>query len=670
MEPQKIPILPPPAGFKKKKKPAPKPAAASKPEPLPPAEPKVQAQAPAPKPARKLRVALAAWEIGRRNTGLGVKIGGLGSVMEELPAELVAAAAAQGLDLEVDILSPCFAHYDRSRLHALPVRLPAVIEGYGFEFSAYEHVFEESAQQLDGTIRKVSIRSVYFWDHWQLSWTGPHTVYPSDPWMGLKLYAAVCQAMAGYIKQVGYDTVHLHDYHVGLVPFYLGDDFLKSTPVHFTVHNASYQGVTPLVGGGFASLGRINLPGDRLFHKYFDFFDNLNPTKAVMLKVHENGGRIATVSGDLEGGWGYAAELRESAEALRGRAWLQKGSAPREVFLPNRGLDLFEKLPVAGITNGLSAQNWPQRMPELKAAPLQAMQDKLAHPIFEDPEAQAAMLGVDHDFDSGRLEVKQELRRLLYKEAFGHDIWGYPAIFGAVGRMVEQKNFELIAEIIEPVLAHDPQARFVILASAPDAGARWLEDRFRGLAAQHAGRVCFRNTFNQPLSKLILAGSDFVLVPSRFEPCGLVDYEAALLGTLPIVRAIGGLTKVRHCGYLYDWLDIGDAAGEQGAFFNAIREALRVYRDDYPEHLRRLRAAMATDASWDRSAAQYVDMYRYGILAKLWVNRRQTLIGDFLSELGPEQDLFRRFHAPARQEYGDHYDWELKYELEKSPDPD
>ena len=116
---------------------------------------------------------------------------------------------------------------------------------------------------------------------------------------GVRLYATVGQAMAGYIAQGDFDIVHLHDYHVGLVPFYLGDAYLQSVPVYLTIHNATYQGITPLKGGGYSTLDYINLPGEKLFHKYFDFFNNLNLLKACMLKVHEIGGKITTVSGDL-----------------------------------------------------------------------------------------------------------------------------------------------------------------------------------------------------------------------------------------------------------------------------------------------------------------------------------------------------------------------------------
>jgi len=336
---------------------------------------------------------MPAWEIGRAGSGLGAKIGGLGVIVEELPPELVKAAAKLGLELEIETLSPCFAHYDKSQLTKLDLRLPVTLEGHTFDFEVYEHVFPDG--------QKV----VYFWDQWQLHWTNASAIYPSDPQLGLKLYAAVGQAMAGYIKQGNFDTIHLHDYHVGLVPFYLGDEYLQQAPVHFTIHNATYQGVTPLIGGGYASLDRINLPGEKLFHIYFDFFDNLNLMKACMLKVHETGGKITTVSGDIEGTWGYAAELKQSRAEVEVRAWAQKGGPPGEVFVPNRHLDLFEKLPIAGITNGMGDRNRPENLPELQAGVLNTMQKRRGPtvPIFANPTAQTEMLSHDHTFDLERL---------------------------------------------------------------------------------------------------------------------------------------------------------------------------------------------------------------------------------------------------------------------------
>ena len=505
-----------------------------------------------------LRVAILAWEIGRVNSGVGAKIGGLGTIIEELPAELVKTARQQHLDLDIEILSPCFAHYDKRQLTRLDINPQVTLGGHTFPFEVYEHVFDDGQ------------RAIYFWDHGQLHWTNASAIYPSDPWLALGLYATVGQAMASYIAQGHFDTVHLHDYHVGLVPFYLGDAYLQNVPAHLTIHNATYQGITPLRGGGYSTLDYINLPGEQLFHKYFDFFNNLNLLKACMLKVHESGGKITTVSGDLAGTWGYAAELRESHAQVWARAFQQKHAPPREVFVPNRHLDLCEKLPIAGITNGMSETNGPEHLPELQAEVLRQLQARRGAqaPLFANPITQREMLARDHTFDAQHLEVKAELKRLLHLEAFGTEpVWD-PILLTAVGRLVEQKNLGLVADIIDRTLAYDAGAKFIVLASAgDDQGGRATEAAFAQYAARYPGRVYFNRAFNQALSRLILAGGDFCLIPSRFEPCGLVDYEASLLGNIVIGRATGGLTKVRHCAYLYDWLDISDRAGEAAAFF-------------------------------------------------------------------------------------------------------
>ncbi len=598
-----------------------------------------------------LRVAMPAWEIGRVQSGLGAKVGGLGVIVEELPAELVAAAARRGQELEVEVLCPCFAHHDRTRLTRLDLNVPVTLDGHTFEFEVYEHRFPDG------------IKAIYFWDRWQLGWTAPTAIYPSDPQMALRLFAAVAQAMAGYIKLADFQTVHLHDYHVGLVPFYLGDDL----PVHFTIHNATYQGTTPIIGGGYSSLDALALPGEQLFHKYFDFFDNLNLMKACMLAVHEGGGRITTVSGDLEGTWGYAAELRASHADLVAQATAEKGSPPGEVFVPNRHLDLLEKLPVAGITNGMSARNRAENLPELQAATLRRIQARRGRgdPLFIHPLVQERMLAQDHNFDMDSLEVKAELKRLLHLEAFGAEPQGDPVLLTAVGRLVEQKNLGLVADIAERALGLDPEVKLIVLASAPDgdAGGQATEAAFFHLAATYPGRVYFNNAFNLPLSKLILAGGNFCLIPSRFEPCGLVDYEASLLGNVVIARRTGGLPKIAHCGYLYDWLDISDRAGEGWALLNRVQEAVVTYRGDPDRHAHLVREAINIDASWDRSAGHYLDMYAYGLLVKRWHAARQGLAADFIQELGNERELFEQFFAPGAQEYGDRLDWRLKDEL-------
>jgi glycogen synthase len=612
-----------------------------------------------------MRCSLAAWEIGRPSSGFGARVGGLGVVVEQLPPELIRAASRRGIALEVQTLSPCFAWYDRAALERLDVELPVHIDGEELIFHAYRRRFSERVEFGSGA-GELELEMVYLWNPRMLGWTRPDAIYPEDPWAAARLYAALSQAMAAFVSLDPPDTLHLHDYHVGLMPYFLEAELAGGLSVHLTIHNGSYQGRVHLRGGGYETLDALGLDGARHFHASFDHGDQLNLLKAAMLAVHRSGGRVTTVSGDLEGGWGYAAELRCSREALVERATALTGRPPTDVFVPNGGLDAFERIPIAGITNGLSASCRPEHLPELRSTVLRARQARTPDaPFFRHPEVQRAMLGSDHDFDARRLAVKGELKRLLHLECFGAEPEGDPPIIVVVGRLVEQKHLDLVLEIVEPVFERVPEARFAVLASAADEQGRAMERAFAAMASRYPDRFFYDNRFLQPLSRLMMAGGDFALVPSRFEPCGLVDYEASLLGTVVIARRTGGLAKMERCGYLYEWLDEGDPAGEARAFGESVIQALEVRRDRPWEHRTRIMASMALDASWDRSADQYIELYLHGLQAAAWRRERRALIDRFVGELGDDRARFARWFAPAQEPWSDLFDWELWHELRR-----
>ena len=177
-----------------------------------------------------------------------------------------------------------------------------------------------------------------------------------------------------------------------------------------------------------------------------------------------------------------------------------------------------------------------------------------------------------------------------------------------VSRMVAQKGHDLISSVASE-LPH-LGARFVVLGTGEPA----FEAMWRRLAAQFPDRIGVRVGFDEGLSHLIEAGSDLFLMPSRFEPCGLNQMYSLRYGTLPLVRATGGLDDTvenydpytgRGTGFKF-W----EASGP--AMIDTLRWALRVY--DHPEVWQRLqRAAMAGDFSWARSAAAYVEVYEAAI---------------------------------------------------------
>ena len=610
-----------------------------------------------------MKISLAAWEIGRSSSGHGARVGGLGVVVEQLPPELVLAADQRGLDLQVQTLSPCFAWYDRGKLERLASDVTVQLEGRELVFEVYRRHFIERVD-LGSGLGEIRLEMIYLWNAELLGWTTPSAIYPEDPWLGARMFSALSQAIAAFVAEHPPDTLHLHDYHMGLTPFFLDAELATRMPVHLTIHNGSYQGVVELQGGGYEALEKLGLDGPRHFHRYFHQDGRLNLLKAALLRVHELGGRVTTVSGDLEGTWGYAAELRASRTELFQRAEGLAGSPPRDVFVPNGGLDVFEKLPVAGITNGLSDSGRPENLPELRASTLRERQARRpSEPLFRHPEVQRVMLGQDHDFDARRLEVKAELKRLLHLECFGVEPDGDPPIIVVVGRLVDQKHLDLVLDIVEPVFAEVPEARFAVLASAGDEEGRAWERAFAAMASRYPDRFFYDNRFLQPLSRLMMAGADFALVPSRFEPCGLVDYEASLLGTVVIARRTGGLAKMKPCGFLYDWLDEGDPAGEARVFGELVLEALLARRDRPWEHRTKVMASMTVDASWQRSADQYLDLYHHGLQALAWRRERRAMLERFIDDLGEDQARFASFFAPALEPWADPLDWELFHVL-------
>ncbi len=580
----------------------------------------------------KTRLAMLTWETGRAASGLGVKVGGLGTYMEELPAELVKAAARQNIDLDIEILSPCFAHYDKSKFTKLDLKLPVTMGGVTFQIEVYQYVFPDG--------QKVT----YFWDKGQLGWTNSTNIYPSDHNIEVRLFATMSQAMAAYIKQANFETIHLHDYHVGLTPFYLGDDDLKQLGIHFTIHNGTYQGAFAPIGGSMPLLDQLNLPGEKLYQKYFDHAGSFNMLKACMLKVHEMGGKVTTLSGDIGATWGYAAELKQDYK------------------------ELFKNVPIIGITNGISADYRPENLAELKADVLKSIQEKRGayHPLFCNPTTQNEMLARDHNFDAKRLNIRTELRRLLHLETFGREPHGYPypILISAIGRLADQKNFELIAEVVERVVTYDARTEFIIMASGAN-GNKALENQFFRLSNTYRDRVYFNNSNNLPLAKLILAGGDFTLIPSLSEPCSLSDYEASMLGSIVIGQAIGGLNKVRDCAYLYEWNGTNGRKGEADILFEQIKLAIDNFRQNKEYHIKLMSAAMAVESSWDASASQYIEMYRYGLLNKKWHQQRQSVIDQFINSLGEDKAMFSKFFVPVERSTNEDLDWQLKESLTK-----
>ncbi len=195
-------------------------------------------------------------------------------------------------------------------------------------------------------------------------------------------------------------------------------------------------------------------------------------------------------------------------------------------------------------------------------------------------------------------EIQNELCRRFAIQPAG-------PVFGLIGRLVWQKGIDLVLEAIPQAL--EGGAALVVLGT----GERDLEDRLRGLSGRYPGRAAVHIGFSEELSHLVTAGADFMLVPSRYEPCGLVQMQAMRYGTLPVAHRTGGLADTISdldrlpedgTGFLYDgtWPE---------ALAATLRRAMEVYSAE-PARLRAARLrAMRQDFSWGRSAREYERLY-------------------------------------------------------------
>jgi starch synthase len=177
-------------------------------------------------------------------------------------------------------------------------------------------------------------------------------------------------------------------------------------------------------------------------------------------------------------------------------------------------------------------------------------------------------------------------------------------LFGNVSRLVDQKGSDLLLGALEEMLAAPMQ--FVLLGS----GSPWLERAFQRLALRHPGKVAVRIGYDHPLAHRIEAAADFFLMPSRFEPCGLNQMYSLRYGTIPIVRATGGLddsvTDLTENAQHATGIKFHEPSSP--ALAKAMRKALILYeRPPLLEVMRR--NGMAKDFSWDRTAAEYLAAY-------------------------------------------------------------
>ncbi len=206
---------------------------------------------------------------------------------------------------------------------------------------------------------------------------------------------------------------------------------------------------------------------------------------------------------------------------------------------------------------------------------------------------------------SGKAVCKLELQK-----RFLLDIDPAIPIVGVVSRFADQKGLDLLASAIEAIV-NTMKVQFVILGS----GDKGLEAFYGGLPARYGGRIGSYIGYDNALAHWIEAGSDFFIMPSRYEPCGLNQIYSLKYGTLPIVRNTGGLADT------VEQYDESTGAGtgfkfwepSAHAVYYAVGWAVSTYYDRKPHVAKMIQKAMAQNFSWEESARAYVTAYERAI---------------------------------------------------------
>jgi starch synthase len=218
-------------------------------------------------------------------------------------------------------------------------------------------------------------------------------------------------------------------------------------------------------------------------------------------------------------------------------------------------------------------------------------------------------------FSPGNMAGKVVCKSALREKFMLDQLTAWP-VFGIVSRFAQQKGFYLLTEALPRALDH-MNFQLAVLGT----GEKQIEEFFRWLTVAYRGRVGCHIGFSEELSHLVEAGSDFFLMPSLYEPCGLNQMYSMKYGSLPIVRATGGLedTVENYNERTGAGTGFKFQAVSSGALHDTIGWAVSTWYDR-PKHIQQLRQqATAQDFSWEKSAAQYVRVYE-----KAMANRRRV----------------------------------------------
>ena len=347
------------------------------------------------------------------------------------------------------------------------------------------------------------------------------------------------------------DVVHCHDWQAALVPLYLrtcfSDTNVGRAIAVLTIHNLRFQGVY-----------------DRKTIQYWSGLPDYVFNKDCMIQNWLDANM-------LKGGITYSNKVTTVSNTY---AW--------EIQTEEYGEGLEEHLKyhnnkVLGIVNGIDTDIWNPATDKLLAS--------------------------KYDAESAIKNKKANKKAL--QESLGLDVDDNKMVIGLISRLTNQKGLDLVNDVIPGIM--DGNTQVVVLGT----GDAQYEDTFRYYEDKYKGSFCAYIAYNENVAHNIYAGCDALLVPSRFEPCGLTQLISMRYGAVPIVRETGGLKDTVQPYNAFENTGNGFTFDryEGGLLYDAINRAKTLYFENREYWDDMVVRDMNKDVSWEQSAKQYKDMY-------------------------------------------------------------
>jgi starch synthase len=354
------------------------------------------------------------------------------------------------------------------------------------------------------------------------------------------------------LKKLGWqpDIIHCNDWPTGLVPAYLKTLYRDDPFYKETKTVFTIHNMAYQGTFPHKSFAQTGLPHQQDSDAGVIAWGHLNFLKAGLMHADA----LTTVSEK------YAHEIRSSDEYGCG---LQE-------LMEKRKHDL------SGILNGADYSVWDPSVDEL----------------------------IPQRYDVRSLDLKVENKKALL-ERVGLPFDERIPVIGIISRLADQKGFDLIGEVLDEMIGLKVQ--LVVLGT----GEKKYHDLFEKATRKHPRNVGISLTFNEELAHLIEAGSDMFLMPSRYEPCGLNQIYSLRYGTVPVVRATGGLDDTIEEYHASTGAGTGFkfARYESSEMLKALGRAVKAWGDQAGWR-KLMKNGMAKDFSWEASARKYIQLYR------------------------------------------------------------